>query len=67
MAYSTEIWEGWTIQDFIDELEVTFKYQTFHTFEELKNWCISEQPFYKKHIPEVYNHFIKKVNFKPIK
>jgi len=57
---SRHIWEGLTVQDFIDELEVTFKYQKFKTKDEVKQWCKSEQPYYKKHIPEVANHFIKK-------
>jgi hypothetical protein len=32
----------------------------FKTKEEIKNWCKENQPYYKKHIPEVANHFIKK-------
>lgn len=60
MKKDRHIWEGWTVQDFIDNLEVTFKYQTFNSKDELKAWCKSEQPYYKKHIPEVYNHFLKK-------
>lgn len=57
---SRHIWEGWTVQDFIDELEVTFKYQKFSTKDDVKKWCKSNQPYYKKHIPEVAKHFIKK-------
>jgi hypothetical protein len=56
------IWEGWTVQDFIDELEVTFKFHSFKTKEELKKWCMDEQPYYKKHIPAVFNHFLQKTN-----
>ena len=56
----THIWEGWTIGDFIGELEIIFKYQKFTTKEEVKKWCISEQPYYKKYIPEVVEHFINK-------
>ena len=58
------VWEGWTVQDFIDDLEVTFPYQSFSSKDELKSWCKSEQPYYKKHIPEVYNYFLKKSNLK---
>ena len=29
MKTNKHIWEGWTIQDFINELEFTFKYKTF--------------------------------------
>jgi hypothetical protein len=32
----------------------------FQTKEELKEWCKSNQPYYKKHVPEVYNYFRKK-------
>jgi len=62
---SKHIWEGWTVGDFIEEL--TFVYdmrvqhgEPFKTRKELKDWCKSEQPYYKKHIPEVYNHFLEK-------
>lgn len=65
MGKNRHIWEGWTVQDFIDELEVTFRYQTFYTKEDVKKWCKSEQPYYKKHIPEVYKHFVQKATFKP--
>ena len=64
MNYKKNIWEGWTAEDFINELEFTFKYQTFKNKKELKNWCKSEQPYYKKHIPEVYKHFLIKTNLK---
>ena len=60
MDNTRHIWEGWTVQDFINELEITFPYQNFKTKEEVKKWCKSEQPYYKKHIPEVANYFIKK-------
>jgi hypothetical protein len=62
MANNRHIWEGWTVQDFINELEITFRYQQFKTKDDVKKWCKSEQPYYKKHIPEVANHFIKKAN-----
>lgn len=60
MNTNRHIWEGWTVQDFINELELTFPYQKFSTREDVKNWCKSEQPYYKKHIPEVASYFIKK-------
>jgi len=64
------IWEGWTVQSFIDELEPTFDSimsggswcQPFKTKEEVKKWCMDNQPYYKKHIPEVSKHFIDKWN-----
>jgi len=59
------IWEGWTVGDFIDDIEVTFNYRSkysnfWKSKEDLKKWVASEQPYYKKHIPEVYNYFLKK-------
>ena len=33
----------------------------FESYDDLKKWCKDNQPYYKKHIPEVYNHFKKKV------
>jgi hypothetical protein len=64
MSNSRHIWEGWTVQDFINDLEVTFPYKNFSTKQEVKDWCKSEQPYYKKHIPEVYAHFVKKAGLK---
>lgn len=58
---SRHIWEGWTVQDFIDDLEELFPYKTFTDDQELKRWCMDNQPYYKKHIPEVYNHFKQKL------
>jgi hypothetical protein len=60
MENDKHIWEGWHVSDFIENLEVTFPYQTFKTKDEVRKWCKSEQPYYKKHIPQVANHFIKK-------
>lgn len=51
------IWEGWTVQCFIDELTPLFNYQPKMNNAELKEWVKSNQPYYKKHIPEVYIHF----------
>ena len=62
------LWEGWTAQEFINELEPIFDMivtgrscvQPFKTKQEIVDWCKSEQPYYKKHIPEVANYFINK-------
>lgn len=62
-------YEGWTVQDFINDLEPSFKVimsgqswqKPFKTSEELKKWCMDNQPCYKKHIPEVFNYFKKKL------
>ena len=37
-------------------------YKTITTKEELKEFCMDNQPYYKKHIPEVVNYFAKKYN-----
>lgn len=74
MSNNRHIWEGWTVQCFIDELEPTFNMimnnrswkNPFTSKEELKKWCKDNQPGYKKHIPEVYQHFVKKANFKAV-
>ena len=66
------IWEGWTVQDFIDSLEPNLDMiQTNNSWQspitdknELKQWCMDNQPYYKKYIPEVVNYFIKKYNIK---
>lgn len=63
------IWEDWTVQDFIDELEPQFDMimsgnswqKPFKNKEELKTWCMDNQPYYKRHIPEVVNYFNKKI------
>jgi hypothetical protein len=60
MNLDRHVWEGWTVQSFIDELKITFPYQKFETKDQVKQWCKSEQPYYKKHIPEVVSYFIKK-------
>ena len=60
MDNSREVWEGWTAQDFINDLELAFKFQVFTSKEEVIKWCKSEQPYYKKRIPEVEAHFIAK-------
>ena len=55
------IWEGWTVGDFIDDVEFAFdKCAPFHDKQSLKRWVAQEQPYYKKHIPEVYNYFLQK-------
>lgn len=69
MNLNKHIWEGWTVQDFIDELEPSFVLimsgqswqKPFKTSDELKNWCKDNQPYYKKHIPEVFNYFKAKL------
>lgn len=64
MNLNKHIWEGWTVQDFIDELEPQLVYKEFANKAELKAWCMDNQPYYKKHIPEVVNYLAKKLNLK---
>lgn len=76
MSLDKHIWEGWTVQDFVDELEpiLNIKMRSgggmfdnkpfLSTKSELKDWCKDNQPYYKKHIPQVVNYFAKKFNLK---
>ena len=61
MNLQKHIWEGWTVQDFIEDLEVIWKFQPkFETRKEVKEWCMDNQPYYKKYIKEVVDYFWKK-------
>ena len=72
MDLNKHISEGWLVKDFINELEPLFKMiqsgnswqKPFENKEELKKWCMDNQPYYKKHIPEVVNYFYKQLNIK---
>jgi hypothetical protein len=63
------IWEGWTVGAFIEELEPTFDMimsgrshiDPFKTKDEVKKWCMDNQPYYKKYIPEVVTYFTEKM------
>lgn len=62
--------EGWKVQDFIDDLEPQVNqiyegnsiYKPFKNRQELKKWCMENQPYYKKYIPDVVNYFANKHN-----
>lgn len=70
------IWEGWRVIDFINELEPTLdnimksyfgQWKTNNIIKnktDLKKWCMENQPYYKKYIPEVVNYFIEKYKIK---
>ena len=66
------IWEGWTVDSFIKDLEPLFNQimngyswqKPFKTRDEVKAWCMNNQPFYKKYIPDVVNYFYAKVEEK---
>ena len=65
--YNKHIWEGWTVQSFVDELQPSVDMimsggswqPAFTTREEVKKWCMSNQLYYKKYIPDVVDHFCK--------
>ena len=64
------VFEGWTPKCFIDNLEPTFDMimagkshiKPFTNNEQIRNFCVNQQPYYKKHIPEVNNYFKNKFN-----
>jgi hypothetical protein len=66
------IWEGWTVGAFIEDLEPMFNMimgsgshiKPLKTKQEIKEWCMSNQPYYKKYIPDVVNYFTQKANLK---
>ena len=66
------VWEGWTPQDFINELESSLDMimegkswqKKFENKKDMVEWIKSNQPYYKKSIPEVNNYFAKKYNLK---
>jgi hypothetical protein len=70
--YNKHIWEGWLVKDFIDELSLlvqmimngTSYLPKFENREQLKKWCMDNQPYYKKYILEVVEHFAKHYNLK---
>lgn len=63
-----EVWEGWTVQNFIDELSDTVDLimrgeswqEPFQTKKELARFTKENQPYYKKTIPKVNSYFAKK-------
>jgi len=67
--FDKHIWEGWTVRDFVDSLEPSFDAimsgkswkAPFTTKEQIKIWCMENQPYYKKYIPDVVNYFLEKI------
>ena len=70
--FDKHIYEGWKVRDFINELEpqvlMIMQGQSwkrpFKDRDDLKEWCMENQPYYKKYIPEVVNYFAQKYNIK---
>ena len=68
MALSTHIWEGWTVQDFIEALQPQADMimsgqswrKPFRSRAELETWCKDNQPYYKQTILEVISFFAER-------
>ena len=68
MDFGRHVWEGWTVQDFIDELQMQADlimigqgmHKPFKNRKELEKWCCENQPYYKKPIPEVTEYFARR-------
>ena len=66
------IWEGWTAQNFVDELQPQLDMimngqswqKPFTTKAQLKEACRDMQPYYKKNIPEVVSYFASRYGLK---
>lgn len=66
------VWEGWTVRDFIEELEPSIDMimqgdswqKPFESKAELAKYTKDAQPYYKKTIPGVNSYFAKKYNLK---
>lgn len=66
------VWEGWTVQDFIDELSMEIDmimrgeswHKPFESKAELAQYTKENQPYYKKTIPGVNSYFAKKYGLK---
>ena len=63
---SRHIWEGWTVQDFIDSLQPQLDIimagrswrKPLQSRDDLEAWCADNQPYYKKPILEVVQFFV---------
>lgn len=68
ISLQREVWEGWTVRDFImeltDEIDMIMTgnsfIEPFKTRSEMIAYIAENQPYYKKPIPEVNEHFINK-------
>lgn len=69
---SKEIYEGWTAQDFVNDLAPQFEIimaghswrKPFKTRAEVKAWCMDNQSYYKKYIPAVVDYFCQQYNIR---
>lgn len=66
--FNKHIWEGWTVGDFIEELEPLIDMvmtgqswkKPFTSKVQVKEFCVDNQPYYKKYILEVVEYFCNK-------
>ena len=66
------VWEGWTVQHFIDELSMEIDMimtgqswqEPFETKDEMAAYIKEAQPYYEKSIPEVNAYFARKYGWK---
>lgn len=67
-----EVWEGWTVEDFIESIEPELDMimhgeairKPFTTKAEMEKYAAYTQPYYKKTIPDVIEYFAEKYNLK---
>lgn len=68
--FDKHIWEGWTVRHFIEEFEPIVAtimsnnaiVKPFSNSKELAKWCVDNQPYYKKVIPDIVDYFSDKYN-----
>ena len=72
MELTKHIWEGWTVGDFIEALQLQADMimdgrswrKPFCSRAELEAWCRDNQPYYKQTIPEVVQYFADRYGIK---
>jgi len=70
MNLDKHIWEGWTVQSFIDDmqpiLDMAARGQSIQrmpkTKKEMADYLKDNQPHYKKTIPELVKYFCQRYN-----
>ena len=64
--FNKHINEGWTIGHFYKDLSSLFMMKAsfghFNTREDVKEWCMGEQQYWKKEIPELVDCFWFTIN-----
>lgn len=70
--FNKHIYEGWTVGDFIEELQPELDMiqngqswkKPMTTKSELRKWIGENQPYYKKTVPEVVSYFCNRYEIK---